>query len=58
VAALGTFEEAVEYGGDGRLTALFCRWPALSWRELRELRETWSEGSGSHDTSDAPDPSS
>ena len=28
---------------DDRLSALFRRWPALSSRELRELRETWRE---------------
>ena len=28
---------------DDRLTPLFRRWPTLSRRELRELRETWSE---------------
>jgi hypothetical protein len=28
---------------DARLTMLFRRWPALSRRELRELRVTWRE---------------
>ena len=28
---------------DDRLTPLFRRWPTLSRRELRELRETWGE---------------